>query len=397
MISSESNHNNTFDFDSIRMEIWQPDLIVLPIPEKRSGINTSVKIDLCITNNARTSFRFNPTKTLIPELMISEGEILQQFLVTNESPAGVQTSTLDAPSLGFKLTRLLSKLTRLFDKSDHWLVQAKSTVVIGIYTKLFWQNNLLRLEFHTNDYRFFSSNRYWFFDALQPGKHKLRFIYSSSYGYRIDSSSREIRTTQKTNSNQIATRFMNLYLVQPAGTDRNAVEVDGVRFETVVPEKLLMIPENERGTETSVQIGMSITNNTQTPFRFDFFATLIPELVRADGQALQRGHFCLGLLSDKKSNYPLAMPGECVTRFPDAKLLWFKRDQLRLKIAAGDGSFWIFDNLQPGVYQVRFIYSNHTVMTTHDQKSIDTKSLKWMWNNILSTPFVEVCLVTSNN
>jgi len=398
MTSFKSNDSNAFEFDSIRMEIWQPNLIVLPIPENRFTANTFVQIGVYITNNARTSFRFNPAKTLIPELMTSEGQLLQRFLVTNEFTAAVQTNTPQSPGLGFKLTRLLSKLTSLFDKSDRWLVQARSTVAIGIYTRLFWQNNLLRLEFHTNDYRFFSSSRYWFFDALQPGKYQLQFIYSRSYGNRTDSSSREVRTTQEMESEQLATFFVNFYLVQPAETERNAVEVDGIRFETVVPEKLLIIPKKERKAETAVQIGMSITNNTQTPFRFDFFASLIPELVGADGQALQRSYFCLGLQSARKSDYPLAMPGERVTRFPDAKLFWFKRDQLRLQIAAGDGGFWIFDNLQPGIYQLRFVYNKQNAFVTrHDRKKTYTKSLKWICKSIVPTPFVEFCLVSSNN
>jgi hypothetical protein len=397
MTSFESNHSNAFDFDSIRMEIWQPALIVLPIPENRSGINTYVEIGVYITNNARTSLRFNPVKTLIPELLISE-ELLQRFLVTNESPVGAKTSTLDSSSLRFKLTRLLSKLTTLFDKSDCRLVEANSTETIGIYTKLFWHNNLLHLEFYTNDYRFFSSNRYWFFDTLQPEKYQLRFIYSRSYENRTQSSSREIRTTQQMMSEQLATPLVNFYLLQPVGTERNAVEVDGIRFETVVPQKLLIISEKEREAETCIQIGMCITNTTQTPFRFDFFDTLIPELLGRDGRALKRSYFCLGLQSSRKSDYPLAMPGECVTHFPDAKLLWFNRDHLRLKIAAGDGGFWIFDDLQPGVYQFRFVYRKHNsfVKINHKIKR-HTKTFNWKWKSMVITPLLQLSISNQND
>lgn len=394
MTSSESNDSNTFKFDSISREIWQPDIIVVSIPENKSGAYTYVQIGVYITNNARTSFRLNPAETIIPEILTSDGQVLQGFLATNEPATTVQTNTLDTSSLGFKLTSVISKLTSLFQRSRNYLVvKARETRSINITTIFFWHNDLLFLELHTSYFSFNSHCTYWFFNALYPGKHQLRFIYLRSRGNRTDLSRREVRTRQEINSNQIATPLINLYLVQSVETN-STVEVDGIRFETLVPEKLLTIPENMREAETSVQIGMSITNNTQTPFRFNFFATLIPELVGADGQALQRNYFCLGLQSARKSDYPLAMPGEIVTRFPDAKLLWFKRDHLRLQIAAGDGGFCIFDSLQPGIYKFRFVYrkQNNFVTKNHPEK-LCKQLLGWQCKTMISTPFVEICLL----
>jgi hypothetical protein len=42
--------------NGIRMEIWEPNLIVLPIPENKLDANTPVQINVFITNNMPTPF-----------------------------------------------------------------------------------------------------------------------------------------------------------------------------------------------------------------------------------------------------------------------------------------------------------------------------------------------------
>jgi len=74
----------------------------------------------------------------------------------------------------------------------------------------------------------------------------------------------------------------------------------------------------------------------------------------------------------------------------------FKPEQLRLEIAAGDGGFWIFDNLEAGVYEFRFIYNQHNAEATiNDQKVINTKSLEWVSKTVVPTPFVELYVVST--
>ncbi|MEO1375299.1 MAG: hypothetical protein AAFW70_13455 [Cyanobacteria bacterium J06635_10] len=46
----------------------------------------------------------------------------------------------------------------------------------------------------------------------------------------------------------------------------NGIEVDGICFETLLPEQNYQLPEH--GEETPIQIGVRITNNSSTPYRF---------------------------------------------------------------------------------------------------------------------------------
>ena len=59
-------------------------------------------------------------------------------------------------------------------------------------------------------------------------------------------------------------------------SDNNAVEVDGVRFETILSDRLLTVPIKitKQDDRTSVVLGFSITNNTSTPYYFSCFQFL---------------------------------------------------------------------------------------------------------------------------
>jgi len=74
-------------------------------------------------------------------------------------------------------------------------------------------------------------------------------------------------------------------------TDSNGVEVDGIRFETLVPETVWTIPENQPGASTPVQLGIRMINNRSIPVQFNrldplFFVIL--EIMGENGVFLQR-------------------------------------------------------------------------------------------------------------
>ena len=281
MTSLESSDSKRFKFESIRHEIWQPDLIVFSIPENRFGVKNNVNIGVYITNNKKPSFHLNPAN-LLPEIITVEGQVVTKLPTTSEVNTREQINTLENSLL--RLIRNLFppffKLKKIFDQNNNYLlVKAKETTNLNINVKSFWYSNLLVVEFYNIDFTFIPPSIYLFSDAIFPEKYRLRFIYLYNHLDTNNLNNIEARIIQETESKQLATPFINIHLVQPVGANRNAIEVDNIRFETIVLENLLTIPDKNCQEETVLRVGMRITNNTSNPLRFDFYATLIPELV----------------------------------------------------------------------------------------------------------------------
>jgi hypothetical protein len=176
----------------------------------------------------------------------------------------------------------------------------------------------------------------------------------------------------------------------PELIDSKAVEVDGVFFETLVPERVLVIPENKLDVEIPVKFGIRITNKTQKPYRFSWFYTLSPNLVQQDGQALQLERLSNGIMKPKESYFPLAMPEESKIFYLEGTLSWHGK-MLQLGGSNKFGDFWYFDDLKPGTYQIQFIYqSNKAAIQIYEPK---VQFLNSIWTGEVATPFAEFYLV----
>ncbi|MEH2156354.1 hypothetical protein [Nostoc sp.] len=191
----------------------------------------------------------------------------------------------------------------------------------------------------------------------------------------------------------------------------NAIEVDGVRFETLVPERMLCLPKKNLlqkilsilefllpippgyfSPKYSVQLGIRITNNTSTPLRFSFYFTLFPELVNAHGRIPFEGGW-ISPLSSLESDYLLTIPGESLTFFPDIEIFGIWGNRLGISIPTGNGGTWFFQPLKPGNYQFRFIYNNQNEKeTTYSSVSRDMNLIEGIWTGEVLTPFVELHL-----
>ena len=188
--------------------------------------------------------------------------------------------------------------------------------------------------------------------------------------------------------------------------ESNAVEVNGIRFETVVSERVLTIPEAKRGVYTLVELGIRVTNNTQIPFYFSYyFYSLFPELIAPDGQVMQTGISCERINPPIESDYVLVVPGEAVTFSRDAFLFWIqnlkkKRDRkLTLNIPFPAQDIYGFCPLYPGTYQFRFKYrSSREGMEEYShwiEPTILQTILQNLWTGEVLTPLVEIRLVES--
>lgn len=168
--------------------------------------------------------------------------------------------------------------------------------------------------------------------------------------------------------------------------DSDAVEVDGICFETLVPERVLTIP-NKENVKTSIQFGIRVTNKTSTSYRFIFFY-LLPELQTEDGQSVKLAYARNVTKAPSESDFLLANPGESLTYFIDAKFSWYDY-KLRIGGYARDGGVWHFDNLKLGTYRIRFTYQNLSAV----KRLYRGKTIKGLWTGLVSTPLAVFSLV----
>jgi len=169
-------------------------------------------------------------------------------------------------------------------------------------------------------------------------------------------------------------------------TQNKTVEVDGIRFETLVLEREILIP-TKHGDQTPVQFGIRVTNLSAIPYRFIFFG-LMPELQDAKGNIIERSYARNVTKGPQEDDFPLAMPNESLTFFVEGELYCYE-DQLRLAGYESSGGVWTFRALSPGRYCVRFTYENQNAV----RKIYRGGTVEGLWTGKASTPWEEFRLV----
>ena len=392
MKSQEAFSNSIDGANGIFLEIWEPDLIVLPIPERTPLANISFRLWLKLTNQTLKPWKIHPDQIILPELIASDGKLLERELTTDN-----QKNEANIPYQGDNLVnKVVYFISNLIDdiakRGISW-VSPKTAIFISIAAKICWERDLLQLQLLTNRYQVLNSS---FFDTLKLGNYQLRFIYESSGNqtkYHPEKETLQGKNAKPLKGDRLTTSLINLRLVELPKQNDQAIEVDGIRFETTLPKTVLSLPEKKDGVETSVQIGIRIINNSNTDFYFNFYSTLIPELITPNGQIVEKHYTSNFLKTRLLSDVLLAVPEKGVTFFPNAKLLWKNDDQFRLKIAAGDGGYWIFDNLKAGRYLLRLIYSNKDLeIAVYDLITKKRIFIKKLWRGMVLVPLVELYL-----
>ncbi|MCC3594209.1 MAG: hypothetical protein JGK24_31150 [Microcoleus sp. PH2017_29_MFU_D_A] len=421
MTSEQFSDNNAIEVSGINMEIMLPDPTALTIPENRAGITPPIELYIHITNNTSMSFHFNLSGTLIPEIVTSEGQALQRQLVNEKPESEVQPNRYRTGWAG-RLTEFISNLNLSQEcyetrEINYMLVEPRESKTITIDASLAWENNLLALKISTKFNEFFGSiklHNFWLFEPLLPGNYQIRFIYQHNCANRVipEIAPLEITNVEESESELLISPFVNLRLVQPVEADSNAVEMDGVRFEILVPERVLSIPKNNlihkllylmkflspisiyySSFIIPVQIGIRITNNTSTPLRFSFYFTLFLEIMGVDGLIPFGGEW-ISLSGPSNSDVLSVMPGEDITFFPEAEIFGLWEEQFGLKTPTGNGGIWVFEPLTLETYQVRFTYrSDQTMVKIYE--SVETYTTLDIWSGQISTPFVDFRLVRS--
>ncbi|WP_375515207.1 hypothetical protein [uncultured Nostoc sp.] len=204
MTSFESNDSNSIESQGISLQIWRTEFLVLPIPKRELNANTPVKLDITISNKMLTHFRFNRSGSLIPQIVGSNGQVLQM-----QEP----------------------KNWRKINKYDDYLVQPGESTFTLLYAKLSWKNK--KLQFQIADLPTETGN-YWTVNDIQLGTYQLRFIYRTN-----------IKSAVGIETVRLNTQYITLRLIEPVATNNNSVEVDSIRFETLVPKQVFTIPKKQ--------------------------------------------------------------------------------------------------------------------------------------------------------
>ncbi|MCU0543711.1 MAG: hypothetical protein MUE44_16275 [Oscillatoriaceae cyanobacterium Prado104] len=416
-MTSDRANNNNIEFDRLHIEIALPEPTVLAIPENKPNANAPVYMRVGIADNSLAMNTFNFYENWLPEIIAPDGEVLQPHLTVDDR---VSIAAPDVTVWRLRLEQFLSIFVRLIQLilpsvpvTDEWffkywkryhslsLSQTKFNTGI-LEAQLFWHNNLLRLNFPIT-FSWNRFNQFWSFDLRTQGIYQLRLIFlnNSENEHEPESELMESQVMQPENrANQLATPLVNLHLVEPLKSNRNAVELDGIQFETIVPDRVAIVRYDKSDVEkyNYVELGMKITNGTPNPLYFNGFTTLIPEMLEPDGQIIEWGRASNWIRGPSAEDFLLAQPGESVTFFPITVLFWLKGYGSCFSIAYGDGSIWGSEMLKPGKYQFRFSYQK----ILHPRGEIiyrrgksEQLSLEGIWYGRVDSPFVELNIVDS--
>lgn len=392
MTTRESN-NNPVEVGGFCLNLMGPHLIVLPIPNSNWGLITSVEFRIGITNNSSHAMPLHIYQSVVPQLVTSDDR---------EIPISVKESELTPSPVNLpQQPNRMEKFTRFFVNLVNWLKfrnsAAESDRILYLMSlekyrsltftgKLLWCNNQLQLQFAV-------VGNVLYFDTLQAQQYWLRFV---GIDFNTNQPNSDTQMTEIANSEQPASQFVNLRLVEPLATNKNAVEVDGICFETVVAESTVQVSGAEPDSPIYVEFGMKITNNTLDPVRFNLFNSLIPQLIRSDGYQVRSALFYRMEIKPKESHFPLVMPATSSSFLPfSIQFTWEKDNQLYLGIHAIDGGSWSFGNLNLGKYYIQFAYRNqNTDITIYDELDLtNIKLMPQLWTGLVFAPYLEFNLV----
>jgi len=186
-------------------------------------------------------------------------------------------------------------------------------------------------------------------------------------------------------------------ITSQASTDSNAIEVDGIRFEVVVPNQTLSIPENRPDVHTTWRLGVRVTNNNSLPRRVSKYA-LTPQFRGLNGNVIfgQKGAI-IHVVAIAKSDFPLLLPGDSFTVFWEGTFQWIENRLLLDLYQKSYGTSLEFGAFSPGTYHVRLTYENDYApdLLYYDREKLQRREIRGVLKGQFSTPWVEINLVAS--
>jgi hypothetical protein len=200
--------------------------------------------------------------------------------------------------------------------------------------------------------------------------------------------------------------------------DSNVIEIDGIRFQTLLidtpiledelslpPEKhLFRIPDKPDGKTIFFPI-LRITNQTKNNILFGRFGIIKLSLVRPDGELTKVGDYYAwsGSMNPTAVGSALAKPGDSINFLTQVKLFWKDRKLILVFSDSPQNPFYL-DNIQPGEYKIQLTYNNKSDEVDWNDNSPfsiiiegerryytppPTPSPRVVWKGTATTPFVK--------
>lgn len=163
----------------------------------------------------------------------------------------------------------------------------------------------------------------------------------------------------------------------------NGIEIDGICFETLFPEQNYQVPKY--GEETSIQLGVSITNNSSNPYRFEL-PHFTPELSNCDGTLIKMGGGRNITIPIKESDIPFIEPGKSVNLHILTELNNYIDYGIYLRVYAEYGTVFSFHNFQSGEYNIRLRYTSRN-STHHVHPGLEYREYDDFWVGEVLTPW----------
>lgn len=348
--------------NDIHLEILEP-YVVLPVPQQKYGGERETFVELAITNQGSSPIQI-AGRGLVAQLVADDGTVLPLQKLK-------ESLVWCSPLYREETEELYADLSLSRDPNSR-------PVGLRIYN---------------------GTATEWSIQGISPGTYQLYYAYSEPSSLSTASTDScpekddgEIESLQEIRTSQTAIDSVELRIVEPEEIDSNTLEIDGVRFEMLMSDRTFKIPENKTGASTKVEVGIRITNQTQTSLRFTSFDSLALSILKANGQPLERSKFLYWRLPPKETEAPIIQPGESTTFFLDAKLFW-KYNQLRLGNSDGLDLRWYFNSLEADTYLFSMVYSRPKQLLVYDEQTQKAKFVTYLWKGSGFTPFVEVRLV----
>lgn len=356
----KSHKSKAFKEKGIIMSLRMPKHVAIAIPKKKRGNTAPIEFDITFKNNTSSD---SPFKNFVPQLVAPDGQMLKRK--EPETP-----------------------------RQNWGLITRGLPVGFTLKGRIYWLNNSLTLSIpnfrHSQEAPAITLENSWTFDGMQPGIYKLSFVCEVP-NTKILSLNVETSELSEIHITNLSTNEVNFHLLEPLESNQAVVEVDGISFETIISEPIFNIPKKEPGAKARLNLaGIRITNNTPNPVHFSFYVTVIPEIVKADGQVLFRGYFSDWSREAIESDIVLVMPGENVTFFPWSAIWWQENDQFEFVIEARDGGYYTFQFTDLGSYQIKLNYVNNMEMLkVYDEETGNIRQIENIWTGMIITPFVE--------